>query len=271
MPPFQQHHLHPRSHASAQSPIKKDRARSPLSYQSEADDERSPSPSRSSMGPISLDGSTELPPPNYPGEDTRPTSRKELLGFYVYGWAAEVFVICGLGAFIPIALESLARESATAVLASDHSKPCKAEAIDAALKGGHVQHGTQCVFKVLGAEINTASFAVSIEFKPPVISATKGAVIDVYLLNQRPSPGTTRRNHVGRCGSWPVSQDSIAHLRVCWSDRHDAFLTCHACRVSFRQSVGNHRQRLLRSKFCAAQFVPTIAGEASSGSCRTRH
>lgn len=28
--------------------------------------------------------------PQYPGEDTRLTSKKELLGWYSYGWAAEV-------------------------------------------------------------------------------------------------------------------------------------------------------------------------------------
>ena len=38
-----------------------------------------------------------LDPSRYPGEDTRPTSKKELLGWYSYGWASEVFVICGIG------------------------------------------------------------------------------------------------------------------------------------------------------------------------------
>lgn len=33
----------------------------------------------------------------YPGEDTRPTSRKELFGFYAYSFAAEVFIVCGIG------------------------------------------------------------------------------------------------------------------------------------------------------------------------------
>jgi UMF1 family MFS transporter len=114
------------------------------------------------MGPISLDGSAELTPPAYPGEDTRPTSRKELLGFYTYSFAAEVFVVCGLGAFIPITLEELARASSTAVLA-DHSGPCKPKGIEV----GHTpreagpSHGaTQCVFKVFGTEVNTASFAM---------------------------------------------------------------------------------------------------------------
>lgn len=35
------------------------------------------------------------PPPRYPGDDTRPTSRKELAGWYAYAFAAEVYVICG--------------------------------------------------------------------------------------------------------------------------------------------------------------------------------
>jgi UMF1 family MFS transporter len=33
----------------------------------------------------------------YPGEDTRLTSKRELAGWYAYGFAAEVFVICGMG------------------------------------------------------------------------------------------------------------------------------------------------------------------------------
>jgi UMF1 family MFS transporter len=35
--------------------------------------------------------------PQYDGEDTRPTSRKELFGWYSYGFAAEVFAICAMG------------------------------------------------------------------------------------------------------------------------------------------------------------------------------
>ena len=33
--------------------------------------------------------------PSYPGEDTRPTSDKELAGWYMYAFAAETYVICG--------------------------------------------------------------------------------------------------------------------------------------------------------------------------------
>lgn len=33
----------------------------------------------------------------YPGYDGRPTSRKELTGWFMYSFAAETFVICGIG------------------------------------------------------------------------------------------------------------------------------------------------------------------------------
>ena len=36
-------------------------------------------------------------PPKYTGDDTRPTSKKELAGWYFYSWAAEAFVVCGIG------------------------------------------------------------------------------------------------------------------------------------------------------------------------------
>ncbi|KAI6885952.1 MFS general substrate transporter [Hortaea werneckii] len=140
----------------------------------EADDERTPSPPDSRMRPNSQDeqssdSSTSSSAAAYPGEDTRPTSRKELLGFYTYSFAAEVFVVCGLGAFIPITLEDLARASPTAVRADDHSKACNSHphGIDLYdLRDARTGFGTskasskQCVFNLLGAEVNTASFAM---------------------------------------------------------------------------------------------------------------
>lgn len=46
------------------------------------------------------DGSASLEP-RYPGDDTRPSSKKELAGWYFYGWAAEVFAVCAMGASDP--------------------------------------------------------------------------------------------------------------------------------------------------------------------------
>lgn len=142
---------------------------------SEADDERSSFSFSSSgswdhsgmMGPYDYEDEN-IPEPSYPGEDTRPTSKRELLGFYTYSFAAEVFVVCGLGAFVPITLEDLARASPSAVLASNHSISCKAHGVGGtvptfSLFGAGKEHdrkGAQCVFRVLGLEINTASFAM---------------------------------------------------------------------------------------------------------------
>lgn len=61
----------------------------------EADDEDSIS-HRSNME-SDQDDTAHPRAPRYPGEDTRLTSEKELFGWYSYGWAAEVFVICGVG------------------------------------------------------------------------------------------------------------------------------------------------------------------------------
>lgn len=36
--------------------------------------------------------------PRYPGEDTTPTSKREIWGWYAYGIAAEVFAVCAVGA-----------------------------------------------------------------------------------------------------------------------------------------------------------------------------
>lgn len=113
--------------------------------------------------------------PKYPGDDTRPTSKEELAGWYFYGWAAEVFAVCGIGSFLPIALEQMARDRG--VLLSDRTTPCTVTWNDpsqtsvlggnwnlsygAAGSGGlHSPKSDQCVIYILGAEMNTASFAM---------------------------------------------------------------------------------------------------------------
>jgi MFS transporter, UMF1 family len=127
----------------------------------EADDERSWGSPPTMSRPGDHSSTTR-----YDGEDTRPTSNKELRGFYAYSWASEVFVICGMGSFIPITLEQLAREKG--VLASDHKTPCVPGAqpppgspnstwMNAAPPRHEAQ---QCLLPILGMEINTASFAM---------------------------------------------------------------------------------------------------------------
>ncbi|KIW35335.1 uncharacterized protein PV07_02037 [Cladophialophora immunda] len=132
----------------------------------EADDERESSwgYSDSDMGDFT-EPEAEM---RYADEDTRPTSQKELWGWYSYGWAAEVFAICAMGSFLPITLEQLARERG--VLLKDKTTPCSAgwKSDDGTSPNATVFDSPKhrhnelpaCVVYILGAEINTASFAM---------------------------------------------------------------------------------------------------------------
>ncbi|KAJ4348404.1 Autophagy protein 22 [Didymosphaeria variabile] len=133
------------SKASAKTPS--------LSPSNEADDEQSISDDYADM-------SSDRSPPHYEGEDVRLTSDKELSGFYMYGWAAEVFVVCGIGSFIPVTLEQLARENG--FLLHDPTQPCKAARITTltySISSPKEGNG-QCIVRLLGLDINTASFAM---------------------------------------------------------------------------------------------------------------
>lgn len=46
---------------------------------------------------IGADSTAGQRPAKYPGEDTTPTSKREIWGWYAYGIAAEVFAVCGVG------------------------------------------------------------------------------------------------------------------------------------------------------------------------------
>ncbi|OHE99582.1 autophagy protein Atg22 [Colletotrichum orchidophilum] len=117
----------------------------------EADDERSDTDSEyDRMSGSSSDGFLHGPG-RYKSEDLRPTSQKELSGWYAYAFAAETYVICAIGSFIPILLETLARENG--VLLSDKTTPCGTSDSKNKTDG-------QCVVYPLGIEINTASFAM---------------------------------------------------------------------------------------------------------------
>jgi|SRR5688572_4161737 UMF1 family MFS transporter len=66
----------------------------------EADDERSLSDDDDMSDSESRDQpARSVPAPLYLGQDSRPTSRKELLGWYAYAFAAETYIICGIGMF----------------------------------------------------------------------------------------------------------------------------------------------------------------------------
>ncbi|KAF1835587.1 autophagy-related protein-like protein 22 [Decorospora gaudefroyi] len=98
--------------------------------------------------------------PNYPDEDLSPTTNRELKGWYAYTVAAEVFAVVAVGAFLPVLLEQLARESG--VLVSDHSKPC----VDTSSSGRNrraedtQQESAECMVTYLGRPMSTTSFAM---------------------------------------------------------------------------------------------------------------
>lgn len=134
---------------------------------------------------------TDLPA-RYAGEDTRLTSKKELWGWYSYGFAAEVFVVCGIGSFIPITLEQLARERG--VLLQDRSISCTSNLDQSIINtpenasvfqlylqasSPHANPGP-CIIQLWGIDINTASFAmytfsISVFIQSLVIISMSGA------------------------------------------------------------------------------------------------
>jgi MFS transporter, UMF1 family len=95
----------------------------------------------------------------YEGEDTRPTSERELQGWYCYGMAAEVFAVVGTGSFLPVTMEQLARESG--VLFSDRNTPCTAAPKESAslIRRENIDKD-QCIITFLGSEITSSSFVM---------------------------------------------------------------------------------------------------------------
>ncbi|KAG9923211.1 MFS general substrate transporter, partial [Aureobasidium melanogenum] len=107
-------------------------------------------------------------PRRYENEDTTPTSDRELKGWYSYGLAAEIFAVAGVGSFLPVTLEQLAKERG--VLRSDHVTPCVkpksavAETshllLRAVSRATNDKNESQCVVQPFGKDISTASFAM---------------------------------------------------------------------------------------------------------------
>ncbi|KAH7132619.1 autophagy-related protein 22-1 [Dendryphion nanum] len=100
----------------------------------------------------------------YEGEDTSPTTSLELNGWYSYAVAAEVFAVVGVGAFLPVTLEQLARERG--VFFSDRSQSCVSSSESGSagtspkLRIRADGRQDQCVINFLGSEVTTASFAM---------------------------------------------------------------------------------------------------------------
>ncbi|TQS36219.1 hypothetical protein Golomagni_03335 [Golovinomyces magnicellulatus] len=107
-------------------------------------------------------------------------SRKELVGWYMYSFAAEVFIMCGIGTFIPITLEQLARENG--MLQSDNTTPCGSNSFHSSgkLSSSGLDSSATCVVYILGIPVNTASFAmysfsISVLFEALLVISISGA------------------------------------------------------------------------------------------------
>ncbi|KAG0649361.1 Autophagy-related 22-1 [Hyphodiscus hymeniophilus] len=102
--------------------------------------------------------------PRYPGEDTSETSEREIRGWYCYGLAAEVFAVCGVGSFLPVTLEQLARDRG--VWFNDRTTSCMAKVADEAgtatalLLSRKKEEHNQCIIHLFGGDITTSSFAM---------------------------------------------------------------------------------------------------------------
>ncbi|EUC51056.1 hypothetical protein COCMIDRAFT_80448 [Bipolaris oryzae ATCC 44560] len=96
----------------------------------------------------------------YEGEDTSPTTPRELKGWYAYPIAAELSVH-HTGAFLPVLLEQLARENG--VFFSDPSRPCVSHSTSsrrASEKEAAPASSEQCMVTYLGMQMSTSSLAL---------------------------------------------------------------------------------------------------------------
>ncbi|KAL1593444.1 Autophagy protein 22 [Nothophoma quercina] len=107
------------------------------------------------------EAATLQPRVRYEGEDTSPTTTRELNGWYAYPIAAEVFAVVAVGAFLPVCLEQLARENGH--FFSDRTKPCIEHAGSVRIRA---DNGTtdgqkeQCMIRLLGKDLSTSSFSL---------------------------------------------------------------------------------------------------------------
>ncbi|KAG8756507.1 Autophagy protein 22 [Ceratobasidium sp. 428] len=127
----------------------------------------------------SIIGSDDLTVPAYPGEDTRPTSEKELRAWYAYAWAAEPYVVVAISTFIPLTLEALARENGH--LLGHPEIPCTPKALPIPIPPRSLAPDpNQCIVYPFGIRMASSSFAmytfsVSVLLQSLVIVSMSGA------------------------------------------------------------------------------------------------
>ena len=120
------------------------------------------------------------------------TTHSEVMGWCLYSWAAEPFIVSAVSTYVPLLLEQFARENG--VRLDDHSKPCiYKEPIDVTplppppdstlpetLMLFKRREHVQCVVYVLGRYIDTSSYAlytfsISVAIQTLVVISMSGA------------------------------------------------------------------------------------------------
>jgi MFS transporter, UMF1 family len=142
--------------------------------------------------PSSTNSSSTMAVPGlktYPGQDNRETSKREILAWYSYCFASEVYAVVSLcifpslfsltlATYIPVTLEQLASEKG--VLFSDLTTPCRPSPPSDHSIYPRFANGDRCVFRLFGGWVDTASFAlyvfsISVLLQALVVISMSGA------------------------------------------------------------------------------------------------
>lgn len=168
----------------------------------EADDERSSSADNQSMGE---DDGFRDGPSQYAGEDTRLTSRKELAGWYTYAFAAEVFVICGIGALkcflcsvlklLQISASSLS--AYTSLQYTDRVGSSKSKCFKSYPRFASCMHLESPALLSSNNPVLTMYFRILHSYHPRTTCSRE------WLLSHRPLEAMSLE--LGSCTSWPGS------------------------------------------------------------------
>lgn len=238
-------------------------------YSQEADDERSSSDTFS-MEPI-LDSQGSPIVPRYPGEDTRWTSTKELLGFYMYGFAAEVFVVCGVGKSklfvfacpmmwgkVQIMQDLILVVSR--LLHTYYTRTAGQGARRPAVGWENTLHtSSEPARPINRSRAVSQPWLFSMCYIISWRGDQYGQLCHVHLLHLS-APSSSPCHHYVWCrGSWTLSQDSTPHIRIQWSDRDHVVSSDQQQGLPPGIAVGNRRQCVLRSQFRTAKLLSPTA------------
>ncbi len=202
----------------------------------------------------------DLLSPQYPGDDTRPTSKREITAWYSYGCGRrsirrvrdevsyvqimelgkerKTVLTLRLGSFLPITLEQMARDNGH--LADDKTQPYQASHISTFSSDLLLNRSNRCVVDLLGLEINTASFAMYTFSLSVLVQA-----LLIVTMSGAADHGSYRK--------------SLLILFACvGSVATMLFIAVQPQIICPRGGSGNHREYMFRIIVCTSQLVPAL-------------